>query len=100
MVEYLRRPEKFVRLNVRMLRELAAATAGGGLRALADLVAQPMPGPVGNLMRQRLRAPGNEIDNPPALPPTAAPRTPWNRSDHAPPPLRLHHRRRWTTPSR
>ena len=51
MREYVRRPEKMVRLTVRAIRELAAATQSGGLRALADLVAQPMPGPVGNLMR-------------------------------------------------
>ncbi len=79
--EYLRRPEKLIRLNVRMLRELAKSTQNGGLRAMADLAAQPMPGPLGDMMRKRLRSQsGNEIDNPPALPPTSAPRTPWNRS--------------------
>jgi diacylglycerol O-acyltransferase / wax synthase len=79
--EYLRRPEKFIRLGVRTARELAAATRSGGLRALADLVAQPMPGPVGTMMRQRLRSQhGEDTDSPPALPPTHAPRTPWNNS--------------------
>ena len=78
-LEYLRRPEKFIRLNVRVLRELAAATQSGGLRALADVAAQPMPGRLGDIVRQRLRG-GHEVDHPPALPPTAAPRTPWNRS--------------------
>ena len=78
--ELLRRPEKMVRLGVRATRELAAATRSGGLRALADLAAQPMPGPVGKMMRERLRAVrGNDVDRPPALPPTHAPRTPWNR---------------------
>ena len=79
--EYLLRPEKFVRLSVRSLRELAAATQSGGIRALADLIAQPIPGPVGSLMRERLRADhGTDHDRAPALPPTQAPRTPWNRA--------------------
>ena len=79
--EYLRRPEKVVRLSVRTLRELAASTQNGGLRALADLAAQPIPGPVGSAMRRRLRADrGTETDHPPALPPTQAPRTPWNHA--------------------
>jgi diacylglycerol O-acyltransferase / wax synthase len=77
--EYLRRPEKFVRLSVRSMRELAAATQSGGLRAIADLAAQPMPGPLGAFMRQRLRSQyGRDDDKAPSLPPTAAPRTPWN----------------------
>ena len=37
------------------------------------------PAPSATLLRQRLRG-GNEIDTPPALPPTPAPRTPFNRS--------------------
>ena len=78
-MEYLRRPEKMVRLSVRSIRELAASTQNGGLRALADLIAQPMPGAFGKLMRERLRGVSHDVDNPPALPPTQAPRTPWNR---------------------
>ena len=77
--EYLRRPEKMIRLGVRSMRDLAASTQSGGLRALADMVAQPLPGPLGDLMRRRLRG-ANEIDSPPALPPTRAPRTPFNRT--------------------
>jgi diacylglycerol O-acyltransferase / wax synthase len=77
--QYIRRPEKMVRLSVRAVRELAAATRSGGLRAIADLIAQPMPGPVGSVMRRRLRSQyGVDTDRPPALPPTRAPRTPWN----------------------
>jgi WS/DGAT/MGAT family acyltransferase len=45
--EYLLRPEKMVRLGVKAARDLAASTSSGGLKALADLIAQPMPGPVG-----------------------------------------------------
>jgi len=92
--QYLLRPEKFVRLSVRTMRELAAATDSGGLRALADLVAQPMPGPVGSMMRHRLRAQyGHDHDKAPALPPTPAPRTPFNR------PISPHRRFAYTTVS-
>jgi WS/DGAT/MGAT family acyltransferase len=81
MAEYLRRPEKMIRLGVRTIRELASTTQSGGLRAIADLVAQPMPGPLGSLMRARLRAHyGDDSDKAPALPPTHAPRTPWNQA--------------------
>jgi len=91
-IEYLRRPEKMIRLGVRATRELAAATRSGGLRAIADMVAQPMPGPLGNMLRSRLRAQhGTDVDNPPALPPTPAPRTPWNR------PITPHRRFAYTT---
>jgi len=79
--EFIRRPEKLIRLSVRTTRELATATRSGGLRAIADMVAQPMPGPLGSLMRRRLRSQyGEETDRPPALPPTHAPRTPWNQA--------------------
>lgn len=81
MGEYLRRPEKMIRLSVRTLRELAASTQNGGLLALADLAAQPMPGPLGNVLRRRLRqSSGEPSEAPPALPPTPAPRTPWNQT--------------------
>jgi WS/DGAT/MGAT family acyltransferase len=80
-LEYIRRPEKMIRLGVRATRDLAAATRSGGLHAIADIIAQPMPGPVGKLMRERLRSQrGNDVDRPPALPPTPAPRTPWNQA--------------------
>jgi WS/DGAT/MGAT family acyltransferase len=80
MAEYARRPEKFIRLSVRTLRQLGWLTHSAGILALADLVAQPVPGPVGDLLRRRLRDAPNEVDHPPPLPPTAAPRTPWNAS--------------------
>jgi WS/DGAT/MGAT family acyltransferase len=92
MGEYLRRPEKMLRTNLRMVRELAASTGNGGLRALTDLVAQPLPGRLGDLMRERLRGGyGTEVDNPPSLPPTLAPRTPFNR------PITGHRRFAYTT---
>jgi diacylglycerol O-acyltransferase / wax synthase len=79
-LEYLRRPEKLVRLSVRTAREVAANSRSGSVRVLADLLAQPMPGPLGRELRRRLRQQhGVVTDRPPALPPTAAPRTPWNR---------------------
>jgi WS/DGAT/MGAT family acyltransferase len=79
-LEYARRPEKFIRLSVRALRELGWLTHSAGLLALADMVAQPIPGPLGDFVRRRLRNAPNEVDEPPPLPPTAAPRTPWNAS--------------------
>lgn len=79
--EYVRRPEKFVRLTVRTLREIAAQTHVGSVQMLADLIAQPMPGPLGTVLRKRLRrSHGEDVDRAPALPPTSAPRTPWNAS--------------------
>ena len=63
---------------MRALRDLSSSTGSAGLRAIADVIAQPMPGPVGDLLRRRLRNAPNEVDDPPALPPTAAPRTPLN----------------------
>ena len=79
--EYLRRPEKVIRLGVRTARDLAVASRSGGLRTIADMIAQPMPGPIGGVMRRRLRAQrGDDTDRPPALPPTHAPRTPWNQT--------------------
>ena len=92
MAEYLRRPEKLLRQNLRMIRELAAASGNGGLRALTDLIAQPLPGRLGDLMRSRLRSDyGKEVDDPPSLPPTQAPRTPFNR------PITAHRRLSFTT---
>jgi diacylglycerol O-acyltransferase len=92
MAEYLRRPEKMLRTNLRMMRELAASSGSGGLRALTDLIAQPLPGRLGDVLRERLRGGyGKEVDNPPSLPPTLAPRTPFNR------PITAHRRFAYTT---
>jgi diacylglycerol O-acyltransferase / wax synthase len=77
--EMLRRPEKMVRLSVRALRELAQSSRNGGIGILADLIAQPIPGPVGNMIRRRLRdSRGEEHDTASPLPPTPAPKTPFN----------------------
>ncbi len=81
MREFMRRPEKLIRLNVRMLREVAAKRNNGAFAAMADLIAQPMPGPVGQLIRNRLReSAGTDPDHATALPSTPAPKTPWNRA--------------------
>jgi diacylglycerol O-acyltransferase / wax synthase len=79
MQELLRRPEKMVRLSVRAWRELAASSRNGGIGIMADIVAQPIPGPVGDLLRRRLRdSRGEDHDVSSPLPPTPAPKTPWN----------------------
>ena len=91
-LEYLRRPEKLLRLSIRSMRDLAASTQSGGLRVIADSLAQPLPGPLGSMIRHRLRSQyGEDVDTPPALPPTQAPRTPWNR------PITPHRRFAFTT---
>ena len=77
--QLVRNPERFIRLAVRTLRDVGAATRNGGIKAMAEVVAQPLPGPVGQVIRDRLRG-GSEVDDPPALPSTPAPRTPWNAS--------------------
>jgi diacylglycerol O-acyltransferase len=93
-VELIRRPEKVVRLTVRTAREVAASSRSGGLQALVGLIAQPIPGPLGDLMRaQRRRLRGEQTDRPPALPDTPAPRTPWNA------PITPHRRFAYTTVS-
>jgi WS/DGAT/MGAT family acyltransferase len=78
--QFARSPERFIRLTVRTLRDVGASTRNGGLQTLAEVIAQPLPGPFGQLLRDRLRGSSNEVDDPPALPATPAPRTPWNAS--------------------
>lgn len=75
--EFVRRPEKAARMTMKAARDVAAATRNGGLRLLVSSVAQPIPGPLGDWMRARLRGP-DDPDQPPALPGTPAPRTPFN----------------------
>lgn len=78
---YAVRPEKMVRQSIRVVRGLADASGSGGLRMLADVASRPLPGRAGTLLRTRLNATATfDPDRPPALPTTAAPRTPWNRS--------------------
>ncbi|HEY0518412.1 MAG TPA: wax ester/triacylglycerol synthase family O-acyltransferase [Ilumatobacteraceae bacterium] len=94
LAEFVRRPEKMIRLGVRTARDFAKASRSGGLRSLVDIIAQPMPGAVGAMMRQRLRSQyGDDTDRPPALPPTHAPRTPWNAA------ITAHRRFAYTTVS-
>ena len=80
-VEYLRRPEKFDPAlgagDARARRGHPQRRAAGARRPHRP--ADPRAArrvPAAAAARQR----PNEVDNPPALPPTAAPRTPWNAS--------------------
>ena len=92
-IEMMRRPEKLIRLTIRTTRELAASTRSGGLQVFANMLTQPLPGPMGRAIRQRLRGQNTEVDRAPALPDTPAPRTPWNA------PVTPHRRFAYTTVS-
>jgi diacylglycerol O-acyltransferase / wax synthase len=76
--EFLRRPEKLVRFWVHAIRSLAATTSNPGLELFADAIARPLPGPLGEAIRQRLRGDRSREDDLPVLPSISAPRTPFN----------------------
>jgi WS/DGAT/MGAT family acyltransferase len=71
------RPRKAARVQVRLLRQVAAATHNRGLEGVADLLARGLPGPTGRPLRAR-RSVGREIDLAPVLPDRPAPRTSFN----------------------
>ena len=81
VIEYLKRPEKAIRLTTRAIRE---ARRGLAERWPADPRRASSPSRCrarsASFMRRRIRGVDHEIDNPPHLPYTAAPRTPWNAS--------------------
>ena len=90
--EYLRRPEKLMR------SACAPCASWPRRRSRAGCARSPTWSPnrcrarVGKLMRNRLRrSTATDDDRPPALPPTQAPRTPWNR------PITPHRRFAYTT---
>jgi WS/DGAT/MGAT family acyltransferase len=78
--QLVRNPERFIRISVRAMRELGESTRNGGIKTMAEIMAQPLPGPLGDVIRQRLRGDGGEVDEPPPLPARPAPRTPFNAS--------------------
>ena len=78
--QYLRRPEKLVRLSVHAARSVAASTQNPGLAAFAEQLARPLPGPLGEQLRNRLRGQRPAEDELPELPNRAAPRTPFNKT--------------------
>jgi WS/DGAT/MGAT family acyltransferase len=79
-LEYTRRPEKMIRLGIHALRSLAASTHNPGFTVVAEALARPLPGPLGSLLRSRLRADRSAEDELPTLPSVSAPRTPFNAS--------------------
>jgi diacylglycerol O-acyltransferase len=79
-MEYLRRPEKMIRLSVHAVRSIAASTRNPGLAAIAEQLARPLPGPLGEQLRDRLRGGRPAEDELPDLPDRGAPRTPFNAS--------------------
>ncbi len=78
--QVVRNPERFIRISVRALRELGESTRNGGIKTMAEMLAQPLPGPIGGAIRDRLRGGETEVDEPPPLPMRPAPRTPFNAS--------------------
>jgi diacylglycerol O-acyltransferase len=70
----VRKPRKFVRLQVRALRAVGDLTRNQGLTGLADL-ARTIPNPLGARVAARRE---RDADAPPAPPENAAPPTPFN----------------------
>ena len=67
-------------LSVHAARSLAASTHNPGLAAIAEQLARPLPGPLGEQLRDRLRGQRPPEDELPELPNRAAPRTPFNKA--------------------
>jgi WS/DGAT/MGAT family acyltransferase len=70
----LRKPDKFVRLQVRAMRAMGELTRNRGLTGMADL-ARTIPNPIGARVAARRE---RGADAPPAPPESAAPPTPFN----------------------
>ena len=77
---YVRAPDRFVRHTYFTVRAFAERSSNGSMHVLADLIATPLPGPIGTAIRNRLRGGERDIDRPPPTPIAAAPRTPFNAS--------------------
>jgi WS/DGAT/MGAT family acyltransferase len=78
--EYVRRPEKVIRLGIHTVRSVAATTHNPGLAVIGEALARPLPGPLGRALRSRLRGDRSREDELPKLPLLSAPRTPFNAS--------------------
>ncbi len=76
--EFLRRPEKVIRLGVHAVRSMAASTGSPGLAILGEALARPLPGPLGRALRSRLRGDRSREDDLPDLSSVSAPRTLFN----------------------
>jgi WS/DGAT/MGAT family acyltransferase len=70
----VRKPDKFVRLQIRAWRALGELTRNRGLTGMADL-ARTIPNPIGARVAARRE---RGLDGPPPPPETAAPPTPFN----------------------
>jgi diacylglycerol O-acyltransferase / wax synthase len=78
--QFLLRPEKVVRLWIHAVRSLAASTSNPGFAAIGEALATPLPGPLGEMLRSRIRGDRSREDDLPTLPSVSAPRTPFNAS--------------------
>jgi WS/DGAT/MGAT family acyltransferase len=70
----MRKPDKFIRLQVRAMRAMGELTRNRGLTGMADL-ARTIPNPIGARVAARRE---HGADAPPAPPESAAPPTPFN----------------------
>ncbi len=78
--EFLRRPEKMIRLAIHAVRSMATSTGNPGLAVVGEALARPLPGPLGRAVRNRLRGDRSGEDDLPDLSSVPAPRTPFNAS--------------------
>jgi WS/DGAT/MGAT family acyltransferase len=73
----VRKPDKFIRLQVRTLRAVGELTRNRGLTGLADL-ARTIPNPLGARVASRRERPDDDDDLSAPLPESSAPSTPFN----------------------
>jgi WS/DGAT/MGAT family acyltransferase len=80
LIGYLRTPDRFTRHTYHTLRSIAEKSSNGSMQVLGEFLSRPLPGPMGGLIRNRLRGGEHIVDRPPPLPLAVAPRTPFNAS--------------------
>jgi diacylglycerol O-acyltransferase len=80
LVGYVRTPDRLARHTYHTVRAFADRSPLGSMQVLGELMSRPLPGPIGQLIKNRLSGNEQEVDRPPPLPLATAPRTPFNAS--------------------